>query len=262
MEQATDFVDESESLSAILSGLDANDWDRQTQFKSWTINDVIIHLHFWNRAADLSLADPGRFAEKLQEIPEPGIQFGLRGYEQADIPERGPELLAAWQELYRDMGERWVQLDPKLRVKWAGPDMSVRSSMTARQMETWAHGQAIFDLLGIKRVEHDRIRNVVVLGVNAFGWSFRVHGRDIPDTMPYLALTAPSGAVWTYGDAAQDNRISGLAVEFAQIVTQTRNVADTTLVVEGPVATRWMAEAQCFAGPPETPPAPGTRVSA
>lgn len=261
MEQAADFVDESESLAAVLSGLAPNDWGRSTQFKGWTIDDILVHLHFWNRAADLALTDPDGFATKLNEIPEPGIGPGLRAYEQADIVERGPDLLAAWRVLYRDMGERWAVLDPKRRVKWAGPDMSVRSSMTARQMETWAHGQAIFDLLGIKRVEHDRIRNVVVLGVNAFGWSFKVHGRDVPETMPFLNLTAPSGAVWTFGDAGLQDRISGSAVEFAQVVTQTRNVADTHLVVEGPVARSWMAEAQCFAGPPETPPAPGMRFA-
>lgn len=262
MEQAGDFVDESETLSAVLEELDAGHWDRATKFKQWTINDIIVHLHFWNRAADLSLSDPDRFAEKLEQIPEIGVDSGLRAYENADIRERGPDLLAAWRALYRDMGRRWALLDPKTRVKWAGPDMSVRTSMTARQMETWAHGQAIFDLLGTQRVEHDRIRNIVVLGVNAFGWSFKVHGRDVPDTMPFVSLTAPSGALWTYGEADQDNRISGSAVEFAQVVTQTRNIADTALEVHGPVATLWMAEAQCFAGPPETPPAPGTRVSA
>lgn len=261
MEQAADFVDESDSLAAILNGLGKEDWSRSTQFKGWTIDDILIHLHFWNRAADLALTDPDGFTKKLEQIPEPGVGSGLRAYEHADIAERGPDLLAAWRVLYREIGERWARLDPKSRVKWAGPDMSVRSSMTARQMETWAHGQAIFDLLGIKRVEHDRIRNVVVLGVNAFGWSFKVHGRDVPQTVPLLSLAAPSGAVWTFGDDGQQDRISGLAVEFAQVVTQTRNVADTRLVVEGPVATRWMEEAQCFAGPPETPPAPGTRFA-
>jgi len=38
-----------------------------------------------------------------------------------------------------------------------------------------------------------------------------------------------------------------------------RNVADTTLRVEGETARQWMSIAQCFAGPPETPPAPGAR---
>lgn len=259
MEQARDFVEECDALLVVLGRLSDEDWNRPTQFKGWTTNDIIIHLHFWNRAADLSLTDADLFSEKLEEIPEPGTKSGLRAYEQAEIPQRGADLLKVWRDFYADMGERWAILDPKLRVKWAGPDMSIRSSMTARQMETWAHGQAIFDLLGIERVECDRICNIVILGVNAFGWSFKVHDRDIPDAMPYLNLTAPSGAVWIYGEANQNDRISGSAVEFAQVVTQTRNIADTVLRVEGDTAALWMAEAQCFAGPPEVPPLPGTR---
>lgn len=74
------------------------------------------------------------------------------------------------------------------------------------------------------------------------------------------ALTAPSGAQWIFGEESATDRIGGEAHEFCQAVTQTRNIADTRLVVIGPAANAWMAIAQCFAGPPEVPPAPGTRV--
>lgn len=53
--------------------------------------------------------------------------------------------------------------------------------------------------------------------------------------------------------------IQGEAVEFAQVVTQTRNIADTELDVSGDVANEWMAIAQCFAGGPVAPPAAGAR---
>jgi uncharacterized protein (TIGR03084 family) len=77
--------------------------------------------------------------------------------------------------------------------------------------------------------------------------------------MPFVSLTAPSGEVWTYGEPSVVERIEGRADEFAQVVTQTRNIADTQLMVKGPVATQWMGFAQCFAGAPENPPAPGVR---
>ena len=57
---------------------------------------------------------------------------------------------------------KFAAADPKARVKWAGPDMSIRSSITARQMETWAHAQEVFDILGLERVESDRIRNIAI----------------------------------------------------------------------------------------------------
>jgi uncharacterized protein (TIGR03084 family) len=259
MQQAQDFLDECRSLSALLEGMPAQDWTRATQFKGWTVNDVIAHLHFWNRAADLSLTDPEGFAARIRPLMARIQTEGMRPVENAEIAERGPDLRAAWIGYAEDMAARWATLDPKQRVQWAGPEMSVRSSISARQMETWAHGLEIFDLLGETRVETDRIRNVVVLGVNAFGWSHKVHGLDVPETMPHLVLDAPSGEVWEFGDPSTTERIEGSAVEFAQVVTQTRNVADTDLRVNGPVATRWMQTAQCFAGPPETPPPPGTR---
>ena len=137
--------------------------------------------------------------------------------------------------------------------------MSVAMSITARQMETWAHGQEVFDLLGAQRHEADRIRNIVLLGVMTFGWTFANRKRERPPVKPHLRLIAPSGDVWTWNDAGDDERIDGPAVDFARVVTQVRNIADTSLVVTGTAAREWMAIAQCFAGPPEDPPAAGTR---
>jgi len=60
-------------------------------------------------------------------------------------------------------------------------------------------------------------------------------------------------------DESQQEYIEGRAEEFCQVVTQTRNIADTSLEVHGANAKLWMNIAQCFAGPPETPPVPGSR---
>ena len=143
---------------------------------------------------------------------------------------------------------------------WVCPaSMSARSSITARLMETWAHGQEVYDQLGVVRENNDRIRNIVVLGVNTYGWTFANRKLPAPGPMPFLSLTAPSGEIWTYGEEQDDERIAGRAEEFCQVVTQVRNVADTSLSVSGKIAQSWMTQAQCFAGPPQPPPAAGTR---
>ena len=259
MQQTFDFREECEVLAELLHGLSEADWTRATQFKGWTVNDVMVHLHFWNVVADLSLKDPDGF-DVLMAKAMPAVQAeGMRPFENACVPERGAALFALWQGQLDEMFDRWSNLDEKTRLKWAGPDMSAKSMMTARQMETWAHGQEVFDLMGRAQPQSDRIRNIVVLGVNTFGWAHKVHGMDVPDAIPELRLTARSGAVWTYGDATSGDLIEGSAVEFAQVVTQTRNIADTGLQVSGATATQWMSIAQCFAGPPETPPAKGAR---
>lgn len=259
MQQAHDFLEESEALAAVLADLPDADWNRATRFKNWTVDDIAVHLHFWNKAADLSLTDPDAFAAFIEGVLAHLRSGALRRFENGEIAQRGRALYEVWTAQFRDMAARWAGVDPKMRVKWAGPDMSVRSSITARQMETWAHGQAVFDLLGLERQDSDRIRNIVLLGVNTFGWSHRVQGLEVPATMPRLLLTAPSGQIWAFGEAGAAGSIVGLATEFAQVVTQVRNVADTGLEIEGDTARRWMETAQCFAGPRETPPAPGTR---
>ena len=121
-------------------------------------------------------------------------------------------------------------------------------------METWAHAQEVYDVLGVKRIDTDRIKNIATLGVNTFGWSFVCRGLKAPGNTPYVKLTAPSGDTWEWNEPSEENRIEGAATEFCQVVTQVRNIADTDLTVKGDIGTQWMSIAQCFAGPPEEPP--------
>ena len=256
--QVQDFLDESEALFEAVRGLDEADFARETQFKGWTVEDVLRHLHFWNRAVDFAAQGEDAFSglrKRVMGAFETGVS--LREVERKVIPEGGVVLRATWIGFARALALRWADQDPKARLPWVGPSMSARSAITSRQMETWAHGFEIFDLLGMEREEQDRIRNIVVLGVNTFGWSHQVQGFEVPEDLPKLVLEAPSGAVWEMGGAA--GRIEGKAADFAAVVTQTRALADTGLRVEGAVAERWMAHAQCFAGPREAPPEPGTR---
>lgn len=259
--QAIDYRDECDALYALLADVDAARYSQPTQFKRWTLDDVLGHLHMFDYAARLTLESPqafGAFWESLTSSMAAGhsmvdyTRIWLRGC-------AGRELVQRWHEFSGQVAAEYAQVDPAQRVKWAGPDMSVRSCISARQMETWAHGQAAFDLLGVERAEHDRIRNIVIMGVNTFGWTFAVRGRAVPSAKPHVRLQSPSGAWWTWNEPDDRNRVEGSAVEFCRVVTQTRNVADTSLRVSGEIAHEWMSMAQCFAGPPETPPAPGTR---
>lgn len=261
MEQARDFLEECEAVANLLSGLSAADFARETQFKTWTINQIMQHLLFFDRLAGLSVTDPERFDRAygaLSDLREKGMDLAQATDHALDGLE-GIALLRAWEQGTHELAALFTQTDPKARVKWVGPEMSARSSITARLMETWSHAQAIYDELGVRRTHGDRIANIVRLGVNTFGWTFVNRGEPVPDEMPLLRLEAPSGAIWTYGNADSAESIEGLASEFCMVVTQTRNVADTGLRIRGSVAAQWMAVAQCFAGPPRTPPATGSR---
>lgn len=261
MQQAEDFREECRALAKILASLNDGDFDQPTLFKGWTIDDVLGHLHMFNVAAETTLAGEAAFATFFAPIAE-GLGAG-QTLLQTQFPWldglRGRRLYEAWRDTCESVADAYAAADPKQRVKWAGPDMSALSSITARQMETWAHGQEVFDALGLQRQDKDRVRNICHLGVSTYGWTFVNRGLPVPDPAPHVRLTAPSGAVWDWNVPQPDNMVTGSAVEFAQVVTQTRNIADTALVTRGDAVSDWMAMAQCFAGAPETPPAPGAR---
>lgn len=261
---AKDFLDESEALHALVSPLSDAELETKTAFKGWTINTVIQHLHVWNLAAEMSLKGDGSFETYYARLEKHRVGGGtMSGFEREWLEGlSGRKLVEAWRAAFVGTAERFSAADPSARVKWAGPDMSARSSMTARLMETWAHGQEVYDVLGAVRKNGDRIRNIVVLGNNTYGWTFKVRGEAAPEPRPHLKLTAPSGEVWLYNDPSSSEVVEGLAEEFCQVVTQVRNIADTKLKVAGANAVNWMSKAQCFAGAAEPPPAPGTRKTA
>ena len=263
LEQAIHFKEESDALYKLLINADKNSFKLKTQFKSWTINDVLYHLHVWNIAALLSLKNENEFKEFMQNFME-AIKSGNSAREYEKILSNnaeGLDLLNLWKEKYEKVSDEFAESDPKKRVKWAGPDMSVRSSITARHMETWAHGQEIFDQLGFERIDTDRIKNIVVIGVNTFGWTFINRNLAVPEKMPKLSLLSPSNKLWEWNEDNEENVISGSATEFGQVVTQVRHIDDTSLEVSGKIANEWMSIAQCFAGPPENPPDKGTRFT-
>lgn len=264
---AGDFRAEVEALHAFFTTLEASDWERETRFQDWTPWDVLAHLHFFDQVSLHCTHGEEGFAPRREELMGMmGSRKPLKAIQREALGELSAEaLLANWKETAFDLAEKLGKLDPKARLPWFGPDMGASMFTTARFMETWAHAQAIYDLVGAERTHTDRIRNIVAIGYRTFGWTFVNRKLDPPGPPPVLRLTAPSGAVWEYGDAREagpGEAIEGTALDFCLTVTQVRNVADTDLVVHGEVANAWMAIAQCFAGAPVDPPAPGTRVPA
>ena len=263
-QQADDFRAECDALAEVLEPLRDEQYETATLFKQWTLHDVVAHLHISNWAADVSIHQPEDF-DSFKETQAESRARGLSPRELTDEwfeGERDRAVYLRWRDYYPEMCDRLDGVNPKGRVQWVGPSMSVRSSITARQMETWAHGQEVFDVLGLERGEQDRIKNIVFLGLNTFGWTYAVRELSVPDVVPHLRLTAPSGEIWEWNETETINRIEGSAVEFCQVVTQVRNIADTRLHVVGAVAIEWMSMAQCFAGAAQSPPAPGTRHKA
>lgn len=255
-----DLQDESEALLALLEELSPADWERRTLFYDWTVADEVRHLHLIDWFGLASLQTPERFPDLVAEVragQARGYELSNRMRDQyGDLPPA--ELLATWEGTWREMIGIFAASDLDRRIPWFGPEMSVASFATARQMEVWAHGQDIYDVMRLRRVNTDRIRNICDLGVRTLGWSFRNRGLEKP-TAPEVRLNAPSGAEWLWSEGAAEH-ITGPAEDFALVVTQRRHVDDTALEIAGAGARHWMEIAQCFAGAPETGPAVGVRA--
>ena len=255
---ASDLAAETRELERLLDPLSPADWERPTPAAGWAIRDQVSHLAYFDEQAALAATDPDRFraARDVAAAAPVGITESVAARSRTmDVGK-----LYAWFRSARTaMLEALLALDPSTRVPWYGPDMSIASSLTARIMETWAHGQDIADALGVVRAATPALRQVAHIGVRALPNSFLARGLDVPDAPVFVSLRSPADESWEWGPADAVDRVRGDAVEFCLVVTQRVNVADTALVVEGSVATQWMQIAQAFAGPPGSGRAPKRR---
>ncbi|MFG1608052.1 TIGR03084 family metal-binding protein [Actinoplanes sp. NPDC049265] len=240
---------ETLDLRALLDPLDDAAFAAPTPAAGWTIRDQVTHLAFFDDAAVLAVADGDRFRTEAAELMAAGMDFPDR------IAAGHAHLTAAaardWFATARTaLLDVYGGLPARTRLPWFGPDMSVASALTARIMETWAHGQDVADALGAGRTPTDRLRHIAHLGVSTRGFSYALRGRTTPDAGVRVELRAPSGTGWTWGDPGAADRVIGPALDFCLVVTQRRHVDDTTLTIEGDAAAEWMSMAQAFAGAP------------
>ena len=256
-----DLKAEHDALETILSDLDEAGWARPTPSPGWNVRDQIRHLAYFDDRAALAASDPKAFEQSLKEIMA-DLEGFIKFLDRVGLDRSIPELLDWWRSERAKMLAAYETLGPKDRLPWYGLPMSAKSHATARLMETWAHGQDVFDALGRQRTNTDRLRHIAHLGVTTFGWSYMNRGLEIPKVPVRVELTAPSGELWTWGPEDAANRVTGSAEGFCLVVAQRRHVDDVGLKTVGDTARDWMEKAQCFAGPPTDGPKPGDRVPA
>lgn len=251
-----DLAEEGQLIEELVAGLDEDQWHRVTPFYGWTIRDEIAHIAFFDRMARISAVDANAFNDLLMAFAKDLTNFFQNTMAEGRAKSI-PDLLTWWQTERRAMLSALAPLDPKSRLPWQLP-MSARSLATARLMETWAHGQDIFDALRLEREPARRLRHIAYLGVATFGWSFTCHGRQVPSEPVRVELLGLAGEIWSWGPETATARIEGHAQDFCLVVTQRRHYQDTRLKVAGEVAQQWMELAQAFAGPPAKGPSAGT----
>jgi uncharacterized protein (TIGR03084 family) len=239
---------ETGALVGLLEGCDEAAWSTPTPSPGWSIADQVSHLAFFDDAAITSVREPASFVASRAEALDLGTSF-------CDVvAERyrsmaGAALLSWWRTSRRSMVEAMLEAGPSMRVPWYGPDLSVASAITGRIMETWAHGQDVYDAMAMPHPVTDALYDVARLCARTRANSFLTHGLEVPPGDVEVVLAAPDGSTWRFGDPAAE-AVRGDAVEFCLVATQRRNLADTSLVAEGDSAAAWLVIAQAFAGPP------------
>lgn len=245
---------ESEQLDELVAG--AGDWQLATPAPGWTIAHQVAHLAWTDQKAHLALTDAEGFRAEVERALDDVGGYVDRGAELGAAREPA-DLLAQWRQGRADLAEALAEAPQGTRVPWYGPPMGVVSMITARLMETWAHGQDVADALGARREPTDRLRHIARLGVRTRDFAYSANGMAPPEEKFHVELTGPSGEVWDFGPKHVSDRITGPALDFCLVATQRRHPDDTELVVSGAGAQQWISIAQTFAGPPGKGRAPG-----
>ncbi|HEX6498836.1 MAG TPA: TIGR03084 family metal-binding protein [Micromonosporaceae bacterium] len=252
-----DLAAESAALDAIVASLDEAGWATATPAAGWTVAHQIAHLTWTDEVSLESVTDPDAFAATLASAAADPSGFVERAAERVLAAANPPDaLLSRWRGGRTALAEALAVragsggTDARGKLPWFGTALSPASMVTARLMETWAHGVDVRDALGVPTATTPRLRHIAYLGFRTLAHGFVAHGRRPPEQPVYLALTGTGGEPWTFGDPDAADRVEGPALDFCLLVTQRRHRDDLALVATGTVADEWLDVAQCFAGPP------------
>ncbi|MFI9559430.1 maleylpyruvate isomerase family mycothiol-dependent enzyme [Nonomuraea endophytica] len=219
-----DLVAEGDELDALVSA--ETDWSRPTPAAGWTIAHQIAHL----AAAEVEAA----------------------GSEHADLDAAAGAakprsvLLEQWRTGRAEVAAELRDVPLHQEFPWYGARLTAELMVPLRLMETWAHGQDVFDTLGVPHRPTGRLRHVASLGVVGRELSF--HAAQLPPPAePFrVELTGPDGQTWAWGPEDAKQHVRGSALDLCLRVTHRRSLAETDLTAVGEDAQKWLDIARVF----------------
>lgn len=243
-----DLKAEVASLAAVVDGLGSDELRLPTPAVGWTIADQLGHLATFDERGAQAILNPDAFTAAVATARSEGhdvVEAAVEAARSRDV-ETVPSW---WHQASAQMLAAAATLSVDQRLPWYGPDMGAKSFVTARLMETWAHGHDVRDALRIPTVPTDRLRHVIDIGTRARPFSYKVRGMRVPDSPLRVEAIAPDGTEWIWGPEDSPDVVRGSAIDLACLVTQRRNIADLALSVTGANAREWVTIAQAYAGP-------------
>jgi uncharacterized protein (TIGR03084 family) len=244
-----DLAAESHQLDELVSGLRAAEWATATPAEGWTIAHQIGHLAWTDAKSLIAVTTPEEFPAEIEKAVTAGDDYVSEAAE-AEVAKPPDVLLDEWRRGRADLAAALAEVPQGQKIPWYGPPMSAASMATARLMETWAHGQDVYDALGRTHPAGPRLRHIVRFGTRTRDFAFLLRSLAPPAEEFRVELRAPDGGTWAFGPEDADERVTGGAVDFCLLITQRRHPEDTDLRATGPHAREWLGIAQAFAGPP------------
>jgi uncharacterized protein (TIGR03084 family) len=251
-----DLAAEAQLIDDVVADLPELEWARLTPAEGWTIAHQIAHLAWTDRKSLVAAVHPEDFQAEIEDALSAGDDY----VDQAAVEgaEKPPgQLLAEWRTGRAALALALAAVPAGRTLPWYGPPMSPASMATARMMETWAHGQDIFDALARVREPTARLWHIARFGTRTRDFAFKLNALAPPVAEFRVELTAPDGSTWAFGPEDAEERVTGSAVDFCLVVTQRCHPDDTDLVAVGEGAREWLGIAQAFAGPPGSGRKPG-----
>jgi uncharacterized protein (TIGR03084 family) len=232
-------------LQSLLEDATDDDWLRPTPSWQWDVRDTISHLADVDEVALDTMRGGPRALNTLattlaspEDVTYTGVLRGRRL--------RGPEVLAWWETVSAVERDALRALDPSQRVPW-GIGMGAHAFVTARLMETWAHGLDVHAALGRTPFDTPRLAHVAWLATRAIPYAFTVAGIERPEAPLRVELTMPDGSEWAYGPEDAADRITGPAAQYCRIFVQRLDLGDAPdVVAEGDAAVATLAVARAY----------------
>ncbi len=216
-------------IDALLASLTNEQWETESMAPGWSVNDTVLHLAMTEEAVALTIAsaDP---MWTTRDVPlDDFVDQSVR-----DHAAPAPQVFERWRAATASSLAALEQADPDQSVTWAAAPLKPRTLATTRLAEHWAHALDIVEPLRLDFPDTDRLRHIAWLGHATLPYAFALD--DLEPNEVFCTLTAPSGAVFTFGPADAASTVSGDIGAFCRVGARRVAGADSGLATSGPHA--------------------------
>jgi uncharacterized protein (TIGR03084 family) len=236
-------VAEGDELDVLVRAVD--DWSIPTPAPGWTVAHQIAHLTWADANALSALRTPDAFGAELRRAEAEGSEYADKAAAAGAAKPRSV-LLDEWRAGRAELAAALRDTPWAHAFPWYMSEVTPALMAPLRLMETWAHGQDVFDAVGVAHRPTDRLWHVASLGVLGRALSFAAVGLPEPADPFRVELTAPDGRTWVWGPEAAAQRVQGGAIDFCLCVTRRRPWSETNMTATGEDAQKWLEVARVF----------------